>query len=237
MRLFALVDKFLSGLAHLYGPQVITINFHQLVHLPTFIRRYGPTWNYSLFVFESDNGVLQRLLTGTVGQAKQAAERFMMHSTLPRIARTLPAESAAWLQEMCPRQTAFAQHEDERKIKGVGTCKAVEALPMVAPDEMLNCGEAHGEEVVEYERVGYGPHIFWTGVYRWATARRKCDCARLRRPQHRGVGASDFIQILRCFYCTVCKKVFLSVLLMTPTSAHQHGTLPEHIVECKVSNE
>lgn len=235
MRLYDLIDQFLSGCALLYGKQVITINFHQLVHLPAYIRLYGATYNYSLFTFESDNGVLQRLLTGTVGQAKQAAERFLMHCSLPRIARTLPPADAKWFTQMSGRQTTFALEESRRTVKGVGPSKPPGAFPAQSCKDLDSCRASHNVGIVEYERVGFGRHVFWTTNYRYATAGRLCDFARLRRPTVRGVGATSYIQILHCYFCTTCENIFLhvQVLQSVPNSLGP----ARHIVECKTAAE
>eukprot|EP00733_Pompholyxophrys_punicea_P001623 Pompholyxophrys_punicea_v1_NODE_878_length_1176_cov_22.534344.p1 type:complete len:274 gc:universal NODE_878_length_1176_cov_22.534344:837-16(-) len=49
----------------IYGPQYLSMNFHLLCHLADHIRRFGPFWTLSSFPYESMNGSLLALISGT----------------------------------------------------------------------------------------------------------------------------------------------------------------------------
>ena len=55
------VDNFTTLLPELYGERSCTANAYLLIHLPKYIRLWGPLWTHSAFGFESCNGHLKYL--------------------------------------------------------------------------------------------------------------------------------------------------------------------------------
>jgi len=51
----------------------MTINIHNLLHLPTVVRNLGPLWAHSCFPFESANGELLKLFHGSQVVDKQVS--------------------------------------------------------------------------------------------------------------------------------------------------------------------
>lgn len=49
----------------------MTINVHNLLHLPNAVKRLGPLWAHSCFPFESANGELLKLFHGSQAIEKQ----------------------------------------------------------------------------------------------------------------------------------------------------------------------
>lgn len=49
----------------------MTLNVHQLLHLPEVVNNLGPLWAHSCFPFESANGDLLKLFHGSRGVEKQ----------------------------------------------------------------------------------------------------------------------------------------------------------------------
>jgi len=51
----------------------MTINIHNLLHLPTVVRNLGPLWAHSCFPFESANEELFKLFHGSQAVEKQVS--------------------------------------------------------------------------------------------------------------------------------------------------------------------
>ena len=56
---------FYQHMPDFYGKESCKINFHYLLHLPNFVRMWGPLWVYSCFGFENMNGHLKKMFHGT----------------------------------------------------------------------------------------------------------------------------------------------------------------------------
>lgn len=59
------------------GDRGYTYNAHGVLHLPEQVRRHGPLWTHSAFVYESINCELKKLCSGSTFTAKQIASRFV----------------------------------------------------------------------------------------------------------------------------------------------------------------
>ena len=51
----------------------MTINIHNLLHLPDIVKRLGPLWAHSCFPFENANGELLKLFHGSQAVEKQVS--------------------------------------------------------------------------------------------------------------------------------------------------------------------
>lgn len=58
----SMLQDFCQLLPELYGEESCTSNAHLLLHLPKYVRLWGPLWTHSAFGFESKNGILKRLI-------------------------------------------------------------------------------------------------------------------------------------------------------------------------------
>lgn len=54
------VKIFCQDFQRLYGLEKCTLIPHHLIHLPHFIRLWGPAWAWSAFPFEDENGILKK---------------------------------------------------------------------------------------------------------------------------------------------------------------------------------
>ena len=66
-----MLQDFCSFLPELYGLSGCTMNAHCLIHLPYFVRKWGPLWTHSAFPFESMNGALTNMVHSTRKIAEQ----------------------------------------------------------------------------------------------------------------------------------------------------------------------
>ncbi len=81
-RIDQLLNEFVVKTQTLYSASVMTSNVHQLLHYAKAILMFGPAWSRSTFVFEHNNGFLQRLVTAAKGVAMQILNRFWFKSQL-----------------------------------------------------------------------------------------------------------------------------------------------------------
>lgn len=72
-----LMVQFSEQVHELYDVSQCTYNVHLLLHLPTFVRYYGPLQYISMFSFENYNQVLLKYVTGTQFVAHQIAKRYI----------------------------------------------------------------------------------------------------------------------------------------------------------------
>ncbi|EEC09571.1 PrC protein, putative, partial [Ixodes scapularis] len=70
------LTEFVVVVQSLYGAQAMTFNVHQLLHLAKSVQKLGPLWSHSTFIFESGNGQLLKLVSGSNGVPLQILERF-----------------------------------------------------------------------------------------------------------------------------------------------------------------
>ena len=67
----------------LYGIEFVTFNVHLLTHLASSVRKCGPLWSTSTFLFEGNNLVLGKLFKGTQQITHQICSSYSMMKTLP----------------------------------------------------------------------------------------------------------------------------------------------------------
>ena len=71
------LTKFVVGFPELYGLQNCSYNVHLLTHLPDTVRKWGPLWATSAFVFEDMNGTLLSMFHGTQAVSSQIVKNFL----------------------------------------------------------------------------------------------------------------------------------------------------------------
>lgn len=60
-----LLNAFCSNMSTLYGNHLMSLNVHNLTHLTSFVKLWGPLWCWSCFAFESFNGEIKKCIHGT----------------------------------------------------------------------------------------------------------------------------------------------------------------------------
>lgn len=66
-----LLSEFVSNIKVLYGEQELSYNIHQLLHLCLSVKRWGPLWANSAFMFENQNGLLAKSVHGKHNLGKE----------------------------------------------------------------------------------------------------------------------------------------------------------------------
>jgi len=80
------LNMFVREFEVLYGIELMTYNIHLLQHAASSVRDWGPLWGYSNFMFESNNGFLLDLFSGTQGVTVQICNTFTVFRSLPLLA-------------------------------------------------------------------------------------------------------------------------------------------------------
>ena len=94
----------------MYGGRYMTINVHQLLHLPLIVKRLGPLWVTSCFHFEDKSGFLLRMSHGTQNIAFQLYSDLIACQSLPDLAlKALKpgSEQRKFYENCCHRKTSF----------------------------------------------------------------------------------------------------------------------------------
>ena len=94
-----MIRDFCSLLPELYGDLSCTANAHMLLHLPRYVRLWGPLWTHSAFSYESKNGQLKHLFHGRSAIVHQLMFNIDVSQTLQLVHHKLP------------------QHESERTMR------------------------------------------------------------------------------------------------------------------------
>ncbi|KAK3929712.1 Lysine-rich arabinogalactan protein 18 [Frankliniella fusca] len=74
---------FVRDIGALYGANCYTYNMHNLIHLTTQVRRWGPLWATSAFLFESCNGYLGKHVHGTKNLGQELINNIKNSQSVP----------------------------------------------------------------------------------------------------------------------------------------------------------
>ena len=74
----AMLRLFVRDIGALYGDKHYTYNMHMLTHLVLYVRRWGPLWSTSAFLFESFNGVLSKMIHGSKNEGKELVNQIFL---------------------------------------------------------------------------------------------------------------------------------------------------------------
>lgn len=72
------IDHFIEQFQEYYGENKMTMNINMLKHIPQSVENLGPIWCYSMFSFETNNGILGGYFNGTHDIIKQIALRYIL---------------------------------------------------------------------------------------------------------------------------------------------------------------
>lgn len=73
---------FVKQYEEFYGEVSMTMNVHSLLHLVNCVRDFGPLWSFSMFPFESYNGLLKSFVVAPTDILHQISLRYMCYKTI-----------------------------------------------------------------------------------------------------------------------------------------------------------
>lgn len=143
-----LLHSYISKFAQLYGIRNMSMNVHQLLHLPDVVLDLGPLWAYSCFFLEDLNGKLVKLIHGTRYAGLQVCSGALVYMNLSDFIATLPADCRArnfCKQLQCNKKKMKIGEIIDSKSYVIGSIKYVANVSfrihtILADDLGINCG-------------------------------------------------------------------------------------------------
>jgi len=120
----------------------MTINFHQIIHLPDTVLNLGNLWVYSNFFLEDMNGAIANLVHGSRHAAMQICCSVSAFLTLPVRIRSLPENSR--VRACCEKMLAGGQRQVkvsavlDRKTFVVGQFALCNPFPQYISEALAN---------------------------------------------------------------------------------------------------
>ena len=171
----AALDLFIIQMEELYGVGSCTFNVHQLSHLSKSTRMCGPLWAVSTFTFESNNGILKKMIQGTQYVSEQVCHTYAIMKTLPV------------LMKQCVNSNENVSHVLQKLVNGKKeTQRAVQLtenlvalskakIRYLSEEECLTmalAGEVVNKVGYEYNRFTW--KLYDTELYRRSDKRKNC---------------------------------------------------------------
>lgn len=76
------LTRFVQDYQCYYGQTSMTMNVHSLLHLVDCVRNFGPMWTFSMFTFESYNGLLKSFVVAPTDVLHQIMVRYLCFRTI-----------------------------------------------------------------------------------------------------------------------------------------------------------
>lgn len=217
----SLLMHFVGKTEDLYGKSAMTFNMHQLIHLPEAVRRLGPLWGHSAFVFESGNGQLVKLVTGANAVPQQILERVVVSQQVECfLASTLVPD---YVREQCRGMLGYPKLKNVSENEGVillGHPRRHE-ITVQEKNILSEHVSACPDFASEYQRFAIKGQIFHSRSYRKP---RKSDSS--------VVQARDFKFFVILRVVCISSEVFL---LCREIVTNESGVFPGHIQEAIIS--
>ena len=112
----------------------MSCNLQLLLHLPGVVRRFGPLWVTSCFLFENMNGILKRLVHGTKYaelRISSSISLFLNHDALKEKYLKEKNEISNYCSEL-ESKLRLKTKRISNKFSIVGLCKKTSILPIIA---------------------------------------------------------------------------------------------------------
>ncbi|KAJ8038200.1 hypothetical protein HOLleu_15545 [Holothuria leucospilota] len=107
-----LIEHFCFMFSTLYGPEHMTANMHQLLHLTECVRDFGPLWVFSCFKFEDMNGQIVQMFHGTKKPELQICTHLSTVLSIPlMLSKLSPGQAKDFALRMQGVKKAFSKSE------------------------------------------------------------------------------------------------------------------------------
>jgi len=117
-----MLRSFVRDIGVLYGEACDTFNAHTLLHVPLFVRRWGPLWATAAFLFEAFNGFIGDHLHGTKHLGKELIENIKISQMVAILDNIVNSPSLNFLQ--FPRPAANNSFGEGFPSKLLRSCRA-----------------------------------------------------------------------------------------------------------------
>ena len=163
-----LIKYFVMMFSTLYGERYMTLNVHQLLHLPDCVRNIGPLWAYSCFSFENANGELNRLFHGTQNIELQILSSVNIIHHLPSLLESLPDRYREIFQKLYPGRMTKAVNSFHIQFLGR---KYTKELPHYILEQLLPLLGMVPPNMEFYSRMIFRGQVFHSKEYDRAVKR------------------------------------------------------------------
>jgi len=161
-----LLHEFVRRYADLYAPVFLTINVHQLLHLPDVVKDIGPLWVTTCFGDEDLNRQILEVVHGTRFTEKQISKSVRRSLSLPSLVADLPeGPCETFCQKMLVRENKMKITEEiDDRIGVVGKLTPlVQVPPAVA--HLLNAAQTPFNRVQTFSRLRIKNAVYTTASY------------------------------------------------------------------------
>ena len=160
-----LITSYVERFQDMFGLAQMTYNIHLLTHLCETVRRWGPLWVYSAFVFESMNRKIMQNITSPNGIPGQIYTRFLMHKFIQNVCydpsvRQETREFISKLFKSGINEYIMQAPQDLIHFKGLG--KGLVREPLISEIRLL-------------ERAGYHCNEFTYNKARISSVEYRCE--------------------------------------------------------------
>ncbi len=163
-----MLTEFVVMFPALYGARYLTLNVHQLLHLPECVRDLGPLWAFSCFPFEDINGKLMKMFHGTQHVDKQIVSAVSTLQKIPELYHKdllYHPDALAFYSKMCGefvRKNDVLLEDDTYAVgsKTLATFDSLDSLAAVC--DLLAYMPA---KFVRFSRIRKGREVFHSKMY------------------------------------------------------------------------
>ena len=205
-----MMKDFVRDIGKLYGDACYTYNVHNLLHIGLLVRRMGPLWGTSAFVFESFNGFMASIVHGTKHLGKELIRNIKI------------AQQVALLNSIV--------HANKNDFYNIPDAPTVELLGK--PLDLLNLSgeEIHillKEQMVDcqlYNRVKVRSSVFYTSKLYDSNKRRSNSLVRFESYNSMPAGYGEIIVFIKRENKSVCCLLKCFKILHVNLFVHEKTT-------------
>lgn len=158
----------------LYGPECMTYNMHQLLHLGKSVRHWGPLWAHSAFPFEAGNGTLKAAVKSSNGIASQIGRMLQIDTVVEQCAERSTNQNALQYCASLTKTLTKKTISTSERVHFLGT-----GVPFIAPDSVRNV-ELMSGSCTELSRICLNGSIITKRVYAQGKKNNSSCCAACR---------------------------------------------------------
>lgn len=220
----------------LYGPEHMTANMHQLLHLSECVRDYGPLWVFSCFKFEDMNGQIVQMFHGTKKPELQICTHLSTVLSVPLMLSKLnPGQAKDFSLKMQGVKKAFSKSEEISPGTWMIGCMKTFQLSDCVRHCLQKVSSTDFNKFQKFLRISKHGVLFQSKQY-FAVSRRNSHTIIYSNSITRFCGQIEYL--MKCCHCSVdicadqCQSQYFAVVQMLPIIRCQ--LVNDDVTNCKV---
>ncbi|XP_067649897.1 uncharacterized protein [Haliotis asinina] len=236
-----LLARFVAMFPVMYGESVMTLNVHQLLHLPDNVLNLGPLWCFSCFPFEDANGFLLKLFNGTQHIDKQIAHAVAVIQKMPELIPAIEKNSVAY--DLYCRLKSKSKYKGTMLDPGIYLIGATKFLKQLSPEYAQAVKESvlsPFERLVTFKRVKVDGDVYFSEAYRRVLLRNSCTVLYESNSSHMYGIIETFLQVspvCRCEDLSSCVCVTRNLAMIRCLEVSDNYMGVSYIKEVKSTND